>query len=152
MGAAAQRDGAQRARGEGVQPGGRCALLARQPLGGLEHRAGGGVAAVVGDDIGGEGLHGVHLGDGVEIAPRMQLHIHIRERFEPSAEFGPGPPHPLGDRANQPVLAGQQRDDAVRLAQLVLAQHHRMIPIQPHRNSLACGTDRAVTSRRACAD
>src|ERR1700749_5348296 len=39
----------------------------------------------------------------------------------------------LGHRANQPVVAGEHGDDPVGFAELVLAQHHRSIPVQPHR-------------------
>ena len=43
--------------------------------------------------------------------------------------------------ARTTVLAGEQGDDPVGLAELVLAQHHRSIPVQPHRHSLPPRSD-----------
>ncbi len=112
-------------------------LLTGDPLGGLQHRAPGGVAAVVADDVGGEGVDGLHLGDDVEVATRMQLNVDVRERLEPGTELAAGTANALGHRSDQPVLPGEQRHDPVGLAELVLPQHHCSIPVQPHRSSLA---------------
>ena len=62
----------------------------------------------------------------------MQLNIDVRERLQPGPELTSGAPHTLGHRAHQPVVAGEQGDDPVGLAELVLAQHHRSVPVQPH--------------------
>ena len=124
----------QRADGEPVQGGSRGVFLPGQPLGGLQDRAGAGVAAVVADDVGGEGIDGDHLGDDVQIAAGVQLDVDVRERFEPGAELAAGTPNPLGDRADQAVVAGQEGDDAVGLTELVLAQHDRPVPVQPHQH------------------
>ena len=43
-----------------------------------------------------------------------------------------GPAHALGDRADPAVLAGQQRDDAVGLAQLLGAQDDRLVAVEGH--------------------
>jgi hypothetical protein len=51
-----------------VQLGHRRAFLTGEAFGGLQHRAGAGVAAVVVDDVGGERVDGLHLGDDVQIA------------------------------------------------------------------------------------
>ena len=125
-----------------MQRGRRGPLLPRQTFGGLQHRARTGVAAVVVDDVGGERVDGLHLGDDVEIPAGMQLNIDVRERFQPRPELAAGAPHALGHRAHQPVLAGEQGHDPVGLAELVLAQHHRSVPVQPHRYSLALRCDR----------
>ncbi len=42
------------------------------------------------------------------------------------------PAHALAHRAHPPVPPGEHRDDAVGLAQLVDAQHDRLVPIQRH--------------------
>jgi hypothetical protein len=107
-------------------------LLPCQPLRGLQHGACAGVAAVVVDDVGGERVDGLYLGDDVEVPAGIQLNIDVRERLQPRAELAAGAPHPLGHRAHQPVVAGEQGDDPVGLAELVLAHHHRPVPIQPH--------------------
>src|SRR6185437_6625047 len=57
----------------------------------------------------------------------------MRERFQSRTELAAGTAHTLGHRANQSMVAGEQGDDPVGLAELVLAQHHRTIPVQPHR-------------------
>src|SRR5690606_15944704 len=77
------------------------------------------------------------LGDDVEIAPRVQLNVDVRERLQPRPELAPGTTHSLGHRADHAVLAGEQSHDPVGLAELVLAQHHRSIPVQPHRDSVS---------------
>jgi hypothetical protein len=138
----------QRPDGQPVQCGSRCALLTREPFGGLQHRAGAGVAAVVGDDVAGEGVDRRHLRDDVEVAAGMQLDVDVGERLQPGAELAAGAADPLGDRAHQPVIAGEQGDDAVGFAELVLAQHNRPVPVQPHRSSLSPRWDNVTGTRR----
>ena len=75
------------------------------------------------------------------LRPRVQLNVDVRERLQPGPELAAGAAHALGHRADQPVLAGEQGDDPVGLAELVLAQHHRSIPVQPHPPSLAPCSD-----------
>ena len=67
----------------------------------------------------------------------MQLRVDMGERLQPRAEFATGAAYPLGHRANQPVVPGQQGDDPVGFAELVLAQHNSSVSIQPHPNSFA---------------
>ena len=117
---------------EPVQCRGRGVFLAGQPLGGLQDRAGAGVAPVVVDDVGGEGVDGDHLGDDVEIAAGVQLDVDVREGLQPGAELAAVRRTPLATARTKAVVAGQQGDDAVGLTELVLAQHDRPIPIQPH--------------------
>ena len=54
------------------------------------------------------------------------------ERLEPRAPARGGAAYALGDRADQPVLAGQQGDDPVGLPQLVGAQDDRLVAIEGH--------------------
>jgi hypothetical protein len=112
-----------------VQSRGRCPLLTGEAFGGFQHRAPAGVPTVVADDVGGERVDRNHLGDDVEIATGMQLRVDMRERFEPRAEFATGTAHALGHRTNQPVIVGQQGDDPVGFAELVLAQHYSPVSI-----------------------
>ena len=62
----------------------------------------------------------------------MQLNVDVRERLQPRPELAPGAPHPLGHRAHQPMVPGEQGDDPVGLAEFVLAQHDRSVSVQPH--------------------
>ncbi|CNU44215.1 Uncharacterised protein [Mycobacterium tuberculosis] len=112
-------------------------LLTGQAFGGFQYRASAGVAAVIGDDVGGERVDRDNLGDDVEVAARVQLHLDMRERLQARAEFAAGASNTFGHRADQPVIAGQQGDDPVGFAELVLAQHNSPVPIQPHHNSFA---------------
>ena len=128
--------GPQRPDGESVQCGRRGPLLAREPFGGLQHRAPAGVAAIVADDVAGERIDGLHLGDDVEVAAGMQLDVDVCERLQPRPELAAGATHSLGHRTDQTMVTGEQGNDPVGLAELVLAQHHRPIPVQPHRHSL----------------
>jgi hypothetical protein len=59
----------------------------------------------------------------------VQLHVDVGERLQPRAEFAAGAAHAFGHRANQPVLAGQQCDDPVGFAELMLTQHYRSVSI-----------------------
>ena len=86
---------------------------------------------------GGERVDRYDLGDDVKVAAGVQLRVDVRERLQPRTEFAAGAANTLGHRTNQTVVAGQQRDDPVGFAELVLAQHHRPIPIQPHPDSFA---------------
>ena len=142
----------QRADRQPVQRGHRGAFLACQPFGGFQHGARAGVAAVVADDVGGERVDGLHLGDDVEVAAGMQLNVDVRERLQPGPELAAGAPHSLGHGADQPVLTGEQGDDPVGLAELVLAKHHRPIPVQAHRTSFSPCADKGGTQRRDTLD
>jgi hypothetical protein len=90
-----------------VQLGHRGVFLTGQPFGSLQHGARARVTAVVVDDVGGERVDGLHLGDDVQIPAGMQLNVDVRERFQPGPELAAGAPHPLGDGADHAVLAGE---------------------------------------------
>ncbi len=112
-----------------MQRRGRCPLLAGEAFGGFQHRAPAGVPAVVADDAGGERVDGDDLGDDVEIAAGVQLGVDVSERLQPRAEFAAGAANALGHRTNQPVIAGQQGDDPVGFAELVLTQYNSPVSI-----------------------
>jgi hypothetical protein len=59
----------------------------------------------------------------------VQLRVDVSERLQSRAEFAAGAANTLGHRANQPVIAGQQGDDPVGFAELVLAQHNGPVSI-----------------------
>jgi hypothetical protein len=67
----------------------------------------------------------------------VQLRVDVRERLQSGAEFAAGAANALGHRANQSVITGQESDDPVGFAELVLAQHNSPVSIQPHHNILA---------------
>ena len=67
-----------------------------------------------------------HRGAGV------QLHVDVAAGFEPGTVARGGAPHPLADRPDPAVPAGEQRDDPVRLAQLMDAQHHGFVTVERH--------------------
>lgn len=142
-GAAAVGHCPQCGHGQPMQLGRRRVLLSCQAFSGLQHRTRTGVAAVIADDVGGERVDGLHLGDDVEIAARVQLNVDVRERLQPGPELASGAPHALGHCAHQTVIAGEQCDDPVGLTELVLTQHHRSIPVQPHHMSFSFQTDRS---------
>ncbi len=56
----------------------------------------------------------------------------MRERLEPGPEARAGPSYALGDGAHPAGPAGQQRDDPVRLTQLLGAQHDRFVTVEAH--------------------
>src|SRR5699024_3926488 len=60
----------------------------------------------------------------------VQLHVHEGERLEPGPEAAAGAAHPLGDGADLAVTAGEQRDDAIGLAQGVGAQDDRVVAVE----------------------
>src|SRR5690606_24187658 len=59
-----------------------------------------------------------------------QLHIDVAERLQPRAKPRRGPTHPAGDGTDPTVPTSQQRDDPIRLAQLLRTQHHRVIAVE----------------------
>jgi hypothetical protein len=64
---------------------------------------------------GGEQLR---LGDGVEVAPLVQLQVDVAERLQPAAEPAAGTTHPLGDRTDLAAPLGEQVHDPVGLPSL----------------------------------
>ena len=60
------------------------------------------------------------------------------ERLEARAELRRGAPYPLGHRSHPAVLARQQGEDAIGLAQLVGAQDDRLVAVQGHPPIVPC--------------
>ena len=128
----------------------RLLLLGDQAFGGLEHGGAGGVAVVVAAHAGVEQRARLGLGDDVEVAALGELEVDVGEGLEPGAELRGRTAHALGDRAHPPVVAGQQGDDAVGLAQLVGAQHDRLVAVERHPSIIPRGwSTRAARPARA---
>lgn len=149
------REGAQGTDSQLMQPLRGRVFLTGQPFGRFENRTAGGVAAVVGDDVSTERVDGVHLGDDVEVASRIEQHVDVRKRLQPCTELGFGAANPFCDGPHDAVLPGQQRDDTVGLAQLVLAQDDCVVTVWPHvvqcPTRAAAATVPALTRSRYCA-
>lgn len=116
-------------------------------FGGLEGGAGGGVALVVVDDVRAIVAHGVCLGDGVEAAALVELHVEVDEVLEARAEAGLGAAHALGDAAHEPVVVREQHDNAVGLAEVVRADDDGAVP---EVGTAAAAFRTRGTSARAC--
>ena len=108
-------------------------ILVGEPIGRLDHRRRRRVGAVVGHDHRGVGAERHRLRDDVEAAADGQLQVGDHERLEPPAEPRRGAPHALRDRAHLAVLAREQRDDAVGLAQLMGAEDDPFVAVRGHR-------------------
>lgn len=149
------RESTQGTDGQLMQPLRGCMLLARQPFGSFQDRATGGVATVVGHDVSAERVDRVHLGDDVEVASRIEQNVDVRKRFQPRTELGFGAANSLGNGPHDSVLPGQQRDDAIGLTQLVLAQDDCVVTVWPHviqcPTRAAAVTVPALTRSRYCA-
>jgi hypothetical protein len=91
-----------------VHPQRRLPLLGDQPVGGLQDRAARGVARVVADDADAERVDGLGLGDDVERAAGVALHVDVVERLQPGPPPRPGAAHALGHRADLAVPLGEQ--------------------------------------------
>ena len=122
----------QRAERQQEQPQRRLLLLGRQPLGGLGDRRSPRCSA--GSRRGSRCRSRSMPSTWLTMSQRAaleQLHVDVAERLQPGAEPRRGAPHALGDRAHPAVPAGEQRDDPVGLAQLLHAQHHRVVAVEP---------------------
>ncbi len=107
-----------------------------QTVGGLDHGAGRGVRAVVGHDLRAVRPEGLGLRDDVERAALVELGVDDHERLEAAAELRRRPPHALRDGTDLAVLAAEHGDDAVRLTELVGAEHDALVPVQRHAPSI----------------
>ena len=90
-----------------------------EALGGFEGSTRGGVALVVLDDARAEVIHGIGLGNGVEVAAGIKLNVEVDEELQARAEARFGAANALGHPAHEAVVAGQEHDDAIRLAEII---------------------------------
>ena len=129
-------------------------VLLQRPLrlgelvGGLDHRVRRGVRGVVLGDLGTVGAERLGLRDHVERAPLVELQVGDHERLEPGSELRRRASHALRDGAHLAVAPGEQRDDAVGLAQLVGAQHDGFISVDGHTSILPPAGRRGRRGRR----
>src|SRR5690606_8345566 len=70
--------------------------------------------------------------DDVELPPLVEQQLDVAGRLEPGAEPALGLAHALGHGPDLAVVAGQQRDDAVGLAQLVRPEHDPLVVVERH--------------------
>ncbi len=122
-------------------------LRLAEPVRRLDHRARGGVALVVGRDVGAVGSQRLGLLHDVEGASGVQLHIGDHERLQTCAEARRRTAHALRDRTHLAVPAAQHRDDAVGFTQLVGAQDHDVVAIGGHPSIIVRGPDTASAPR-----
>ena len=108
------------------------ALLGSHPLRGLEHRLPGRVAAVVVHEGGAEGGDGLDLGDPVEGATLVELHVDVPEGLEACPDPRGGAAYALGHRADPTVLPREDGDDPVGLAQLLGTQDDTLVAVETH--------------------
>jgi hypothetical protein len=130
--APAGREPAQRAHQQQEQLARRLPLLRGEPVRGLEQRAPRRVAGVVDDEVAAERVEGLDLGDDVEAAPGVQLQVDVAERFEPGPELRRRPADALRGGADLAVPVGEQRDDPVRLAELLAPEDHSGVAVEAH--------------------
>lgn len=90
-----------------------------EALGGFEGGAGGGVALIILDDARAEVVHGIGLGNGVEVSAWVELHVEVDEELQARAEARFGAANALGHPAHEAVVASQEHDDAIRLAEVI---------------------------------
>src|SRR4051794_3809196 len=102
-----------------VEPQRRLAFLSGQPLSGLEDRRRRRVTRVVARDRPAVRRDRLGLRDDVELAAGVELAVDLAERLEPCAELGAGPANAFGHRTHPAMPAGEQRDDAVGLTELL---------------------------------
>ena len=80
------------------------------------------------DPVSGDALN---LGHDVQLAASFgQQHIDVPVQLERWAELRFLPPHALGDRAHLAVVAGQEREDAIRFPVVELAQDDGAVTIR----------------------
>ena len=124
-----------RPQGELEQPQRRLPLHRAEPFRGFGDRAGRGVTGVVTEEALAVQLDGLHLADRVQgtadpLRRSRELQIDVAERLQPGPEARGGAAYPPGHRAQPAMPAGQQRDDPVRLAEFLHAQHHRVVAVE----------------------
>ena len=104
-----------------------------EALGGFEGSTRGGIALVVLDDARAEVIHGISLGNGVQVAAGIKLHVEVDKELQARAEARFGAANPLGHPAHEAVVAGQEHDDAICLAEIIGADDEGAVAeILPH--------------------
>jgi len=99
----------------------------RHLVDGLEHREGDRHLVEVFAN-GPEEVDDLGLRDDVELTALPAHDRDVGEEVEVPAELGLGLAHPLGDRPHLAVLRGDERDDAVRLAEAHRSEHDTFVP------------------------
>jgi hypothetical protein len=131
------QSGVVRVLAEGAQPSDQEQQLAQrrffldrgEPLGRLQHGHARRVPGVVAGQRLAVGPDHLRLSDHVERTPRVQHQVDVRERLEPGPEPGLGPADALGHGPDPPAAAAKDRNDPIRLAQLLRPQHDPVIPV-----------------------
>src|SRR5690606_23078681 len=78
-------------------------------------------------------IDGLDLRDGVELAPPpVQLQRDMTRRLEARTEAARRLAHTLRHGADLAVVASDDRDDAIRLAELPAPQDHPVIAVEAH--------------------
>src|SRR5947209_2496112 len=79
-----------------------------------------------------ERLDDLGLGDHIQRPPAGQQQPRMGKRLEPPAQPARRPANALGGRPQLSVLSGEERDDAIRLAQRLLPEDDRLRLIDRH--------------------
>ena len=110
----------------------RLAFLGDKAIGRFQHDLTCGVRGIIVGQRLSEGVQGLDLGDHIETAAGRELQVNVGEGLQARAELGRCPPNSLGDSAHLAVSPAEHRDDPVGLAQLMGAQHDRVVAICRH--------------------
>ena len=108
------------------------AFLRDQAVCGFQHHLTSGVGGIVVGQRLAEGVQGLDLDHHIQVAPGRELQVDVRERFEPRPELRRGTSNTLGYGAHLAMPPAEHRDDPVGFAQLVGAQHDRIVAICRH--------------------
>ena len=121
---------AQTAEQQLVEPGVGLLLLA-DLVGRLQHDLGARQPVQVVAD-GPEVVDRLGLGDDVQLPALVELEGDVAARLQAGSEAALGLADALGDGPDLAVTAGHEHDDAVRLPQLVGAQHDAVLAVEAH--------------------
>ena len=107
-------------------------LLRCEALSGLEHRGPGCVAGIVDRELRPVGLDRLHLAHRVQGPSLVQLDVDMGEGLEARTDAARGLADPARDTSHAPMLTGEEGDDAIRLTELLGAQHYRLVAVHRH--------------------